>query len=416
MNPRMLLSSCAFVLLAAGLLSVSAHAAPPAQTPTEAPHGVITGRVENGTTGQWVGAKPVRLRHWNAEAEQPPLTGQTDAQGRFHFDGLDTGNHAFYRVEADYQGVPFHSEFITFEPGATQTVASLKVYETTDRADMIKVQRFHFIIMARERGILSVLELYQFSNQGERAYAGTVNPAGQRETVRIALPEGGQDLVLQSGTLGVDFLAKEGELVATSPLLPGGETFDVAFLYAVPYSTPSITLDHRLYYDTAEVNGLLMDMGADMTSEALTLVGERAAQGQTFLQFTGQNLKAGQTLPIRLDKLDDIRFASAPAAASEETAAASGLDQTTLLWIVLGLGALLVAFGLFYPTLRTRLSREAAVVQSNPALEHQRLLLMLARLDQAYQAGQLNEAAYRRARAHRKAELADLWRRTQEQP
>jgi hypothetical protein len=215
--------------------------------------------------------------------------------------------------------------------------------------------------------------------------------------------------------LGVDFLAEKGELVATSPLLPGGETFDVAFLYVVPYSTPSITLDHRLYYDIAEINGLLMNMGAEMTSEALTMAGERTVQGQTFLQFTGQNLKAGQTLPIRLDNLDDIRFASAPATAGDETAAANGLDQTTLLWIVLGLGALMVAFGLFYPALRARPGHEAAAARNDPALERQRLLLILARLDQAYQAGQLNEATYRCARAHRKAELADLWRRAQEQ-
>jgi hypothetical protein len=41
-------------------------------------------------------------------------------------------------------------------------------------------------------------------------------------------------------------------------------------------------------------------------------------------------------------------------------------------------------------------------------------LLTLARLDQAYAAGQMGEAVYQRVRARRKAELAEVIRRLQE--
>lgn len=413
------------VIAAAALLAFVAGAppilaAPPDQTPAEtatpAPVGVLTGQVLNRTTNQPLPDAPVRLRHWNMEVEQPPQATHADDQGRYRFDGLDVSAHAFYRVETDYQAVTYRSEFVAFQPGVTQTVAALNLYETTDRPDTITVQRLHFIIMAREPGVLSILELYQFANQADRAYVGTLNAGGQRETVRIALPPGAQDLVLQSGTLGVDFVSRPGELAATSPLLPGDETFDVAFLYLVPYATPSLALDRPLHYDTLAVNGLLMDAGADLESEVLTFVGERVAQGQNFLQFNGQDIKAEQTLPILLSRLDHIKFVNPLVDAAEDaaTAADGSLEHASLLYVMLGLGVVVVAFGAVYPALR-RYPTAGVVPGAEDAREaRQRLLLTLVRLDEAYQAGQISAPAYRRARAHRKAELAALWHRTQD--
>lgn len=231
----------------------------------------------------------------------------------------------------------------------------------------------------------------------------------------MALPTGAQDLLLQGGTLGVDFLETDEGLVATSPIVPGVETFEAAFVYAVPYSGATLSLDRPLYYDTASVNGLVLDVGAKVESDVLTFGGERTAQGQTFLQYTGQDLKAGEVLPIRLNDLDKIEFASASdSSASSTVMPSTGLKQTTLLWMVLGLGAVAIAFGVAYPSLRTRLRGETSVSESDLEQERQRLLLAMARLDQVYEAGELNESVYRRARARRKAELTDVLRRLQE--
>jgi mono/diheme cytochrome c family protein len=382
--------------------------------------GVITGQVGNATTGEPVGDAEVRLRRWGTEAELPPLVAQADADGNFHFEGLDTGNHAFYLAEVTYDDVPFSSDFVSFEPGVSQLSVSVNVYETAPSDEDIQVERFHFIILGEQPGFLSVLELYQFSNLGDRAYVGTVNEEGFRETVRMALPAGAQDLTLQGGALGVDFLETDEGLVATSPIIPGEETFEVAFVYVAPYSGRTLELDRPLYYDTASVNGLVMDVGVKLKSDALSYEGERAAQGQTFLQYTGQDLATGETLPIQLVDLDKIEFASPsePTDGTSETGMpvipSSGLSQTTLLWLTLGLGALAIVFVLAYPSLRPRLAGEAPASQSDLTQERQRLLLTLARLDQAYEAGDLNEAVYRRARARRKAELADVLRRLQD--
>jgi len=416
---KMLATAVASVLLALLAGASTALATPPAQTPadtaTPAAVGILTGQLLNRTTQQPVPDVTVRLRRWQMEVEQPPLTTVADSLGQYRFDGLDVSSHAFYRAEADYQGITFRSEFVAFQTGVTQTVATIPIYETTDRADTVTAQRFHFIIMAREPGILSILELYQFANQADRAFVGTLNANGQRETMRIATPPGAQDLVLQSGTLGVDFVSRPGELAATTPLLPGEETFDVAFVYLVPYDTPSLVLDRPMHYDTLVVNGLLMDVGAELVSDALEFVGEREAQGQNFLQFNGRDIKADQTLPILLQRLDSIRFANRQeVTADTEEAVANRLDHGTLMLAMLGLGVGVIALGGAYHGQRRRSGATVTPAAEDVRLARERLLLTIVRLDEAYEAGQISASTYRRARAHRKDELARLWHRDQD--
>ena len=377
--------------------------------------GVIVGQLGNATTGERMGDVEVRLRRWETEAELPPLVARADADGNFRFEGLDTGDHAFYLAEVTYDDVSFPSDFVGFEPGIAQLSLPISVYETTTSDENISVERLHFIVAGDQPGLLSVLELYQFSNLGDEAYVGSVNADGTRETVRIALPEGAQGLSLQGGRLGVDFLETDEGLVATSPILPGTETFEVAFVYIVPYSGATLDLDRPLYYNTTSVNGLVMDLGAQLESDALVLVGERAAQGQNFLQYTTQSLSADDTLPIRLVDLDKIEFAStSEPASSSPVMPSTGLSQRALLWMILALGGLAIALALAYLPLRPRLAGEALAGEGDLTRDRQRLLLTLARLDEAYEAGDLNETAYRRARARRKAELADVLRKMQE--
>jgi hypothetical protein len=217
----------------------------------------------------------------------------------------------------------------------------------------------------------------------------------------------------------VDFLQSGDDLVATSVVVPGQQTFEAAFVYVMPYSGAALELNRPLRYPTASVNGLLLDVGAKMESEALTFGGERTAQGQTFLQYTGRDLKAGDVLPIRLIDLDKVEFASSTPA--ETTGAppagvmpSTGLKQTTLLYLMLGLGAAAVVFGVSYPSLRPRLKGSADASAADLERQRQRLLLTLARLDQAHEDGQLNETAYQRARRRRKAELAEVLRQLEE--
>ena len=424
---RLLPLSLLAALFWSGLLVASLSAAPPGQepattpvptlaaTPTPLPNGVITGQVINGTSGQPADGLSVTLRRWQQDVELPPLTTSCGPDGSFRFEALSTDVHAFYRAEAVYRDVVFSSDTENFAPGTSQRSLPVTVYETTDDPQVVRIERFHFIVLALEPGFLSVLEMYQFKNDTDRAYVGNLDGTGQRRTVRMALPAGAQELTVQSGALGADFLAQDGELVATLLLVPGQAGIDAIFSYRVPYSGPSLELGRSLHYNTDEVNGLVADVGATLHSPLLAFADQRTFQGQNFLRYTGRDLKAGVSLPLRLDDLDQIQFV--PSISSEDVEVMDGSTATAqlaLLWAMLILGGLVVAFSFVYAWLRRRVQGEAPNSQTAPALERQRLLLLIARLDEAYQAQQMSETVYRRARAHRKAQLAQLWRQGDE--
>ena len=75
------------------------------------------------------------------------------------------------------------------------------------------------------------------------------------------------------------------------------------------------------------------------------------------------------------------------------------------------LGVLVIAFAIAYPALRPHLKMAPTSVQSDPEQERQRLLLTLARLDQAHENGEIDESLYVNVRAQYKARLVNLWER-----
>ena len=83
------------------------------------------------------------------------------------------------------------------------------------------------------------------------------------------------------------------------------------------------------------------------------------------------------------------------------------VDQNLLRWLALGLGGLaIVGAGAVYPIYRSRSAEQFTVDQATT--HRQKLLLLLARLDDSFEAGELDEQLYLQARAKYKVELAEL--------
>jgi hypothetical protein len=85
------------------------------------------------------------------------------------------------------------------------------------------------------------------------------------------------------------------------------------------------------------------------------------------------------------------------------------IDQDLLRWLVIGLGGMmLIVAGVIYPYYRPRLTSQGEASDQDPETYRQRLLLTLARLDDLFEAGELDEQVYRQTRARYKAELAEM--------
>lgn len=362
-------------------------------------NGVLRGQVINATTGQPVGGVEVTLHVVQNNIEIDVRTTQADESGAFTFEKLSTEHSVLYFLEGQYQNIRYTSdEPAVFTPDSEETTLNLNVYDTTTSPDDVFISQLHYLVSFTP-DVVQVAQIFVLGNSGNLTYVGE-----NGQTVPVPLPAGATDIEFQDNPGQVRFTKTETGYVDTRPVPPGPETSSVVALYNMPYDDDTLTIELPVPLQTRAVNVLMSSQGAELTSDQVQFRETRQAQGSEFLIYTGDGLNAGDTLVMTLTNLDNLTFEG------QDSVAGSGsgdmLDQSLLRWVVLALGALAVlAAGAVYPSLR---QKAVPVPVDDPDTARQRLVLLLARLDEAFEAGELDETVYRQARSRYKAELARL--------
>ena len=320
--------------------------------------GVIRGQVVNGTAGGGATAGlEVALRIFQGQNEGDELITTTDGQGRFQFEGLETGSDWRYLARTSYQDVNYSTDLVAFEPDTGELDVEVLVYELTTGYEGIVVERAHVFVTVSETS-LSVSELYVFANLSDRTFVGTDEADGQRWVSQFLLPQESYDLAFEDGTLGGRFLSIRGGFVDREPLWPGRTS--VMFAYAVDCGTRGCDLSREISHPISNLNVLISDVGVNVESKTLTFEGRRDTEGQSFLNYTGTDLKPGDQLDLSIQL-----GRSAPAGAVLPRGA--GFSQSgseNLPWILLGV--VLAGLALIYPFWRQRV-REAAIKEARQA-------------------------------------------------
>lgn len=366
-------------------------------------NGILSGQVINATTNEPVGDVEVTLHIFQGNTEIETLTAQADSEGNYRFEKLPTEHSNLYLTEAVYQDVTYRSsEPGVFAPDSNETSLDVPVYEQTTDASAINVSQMHYLV-AFSPGQINAVEIFVVGNGGDETYVGQ-----NGQTFTFSLPDGATDVAFQNDPDGTRFIQTDSGYVDTEPIVPGLEGLSIVSSYNIPYNADSLTLDIPIPDDVASLNVLVQEMGASVNSDQLNFVETREVQGDLFSILGGSNLSAGETLTLELTDLDKLTFSGAPNVPAA-TVATGLVDQNLLRWIVLGLVAVvLVAAVVIYPQMRPSLTHQSGIHHDDPAVHRQKLLLTLARLDQVFEAGELDEEVYRRARSKYKAELAEL--------
>jgi hypothetical protein len=417
----------------------------------EGGNGRITGQVTNGTAG--APADSLRqvqmiLYPFLDQTVQQPISRTTDAAGAFAFDSLGTGPGRGYVVLARYQGVDYFAGdgLLDFSQENTTVPLTVTVYETSTSDAAVRIERNHMIVVPVE-GDLQVTEIVIFSNDSDRTYIGseTFPGSGSRETLRLALPPGADDLQFQDPGMTESIALTTDGFVDSLPLAPGPR--EMLFAYVLSYASPTYRLVKTASYPTANFNLLVADVGAKVSSSQLAtqspLVPPGGGQGERYLHLAGQNLARGSQVVIDFSALPQPG-ASQPGSAAGVSA---GGDQEALKWAGAILAVLALALAGSYPLWRRRraaawerktaaweaalpvagapvtvgqvsipavgqVSIPAVVSAAEESLESRRqeLLLALARLDDRFEAGDIAEEEYRQQRAEKKAELIAVMR------
>ncbi len=376
--------------------------------------GVITGLVTNGTPGGGsVAGLTVTLHSFEGGAEGESKTTVTDDQGHFRFEGVNTEPDLSYAVVVNYKDLPYASDILAFPDEVTELSLPVEVYETTEDGSGVHIERAHFIIDFEQNNLL-IGELYFFSNDKDRTFIGTKDEAGRTVVLRFTLPQGATNLDIDGGTLGDRFIQTANGFADTLPLPPGQGSRQILFRYNLPYSTPSLRLLREINYDVANVNLLVADRGAEVTSPQASLQGTRGTQDTTYLNYVGSNLRAGQFLELNFARLPREGSSVSTAITNSSTALAIGLGAGTLLMA----GLLIYSLVLRKPSPVLSTASGSSVIVSvgskDMVAQRRRLVAAIARLDDEYEAGKVEEEAYQRRRAKLKAQLLEIARQMQD--
>ena len=400
----------AAVLAVALLLGMSLMVTAQAQE-----EGVLQGQVVNGTAGApEVGeGVPVLLHMYEGDSETSVLETMTGADGLFRFDGLNTDPNLEYWPEASYLDVQYTvSAPLQFEDGQSSLTATLPVYETTNDDSTISVSSVHSI--AESFGeVLRITEIHLLSNSGDRTYVGGSDEEHPGTTIFVPLPATALGLAFGGETTDGRFVEVEGGLRDTAPVPPGSETSIIFFSYHLMVTADTIPLERRFEYPVASLNLLVAQPGLTVTSAQLESMGAQLFQGQQYELFVAENLAAGT--PLRLEFIQQ-GGASAGAATGgmspsgeQEAAGSTRGNQRVLLWIGVGLAGLAIVGAMVYSATGaspTTIHRARQSVISDPRA--QRMLSELADLEEALEAGQVDEATYESRRTEVYGELKSL--------
>ena len=376
--------------------------------------GILEGQVVNGTeaVAEIEAGIPVNLYLFGANLKEQIQSTETDAEGRFAFDGLDTSAMLEYWVEANYRDVPFGTEdLLQFAEGETTLEATVTVYETTADDGDVRLDLVH--IFAESFGeVLRISETHLFGSGGDRAYVGEENAEGQRETVFVPLPADAVGFALGEGIPEERFVAADGGLIDSEPVRPGTLMSEVRFSYHLMASSKPILLERRFAYPVTNLSLLVAQPGLSLASEQLQSMGSQLVQDRQYEIFSGENLDPDT--PVKLEFTAVAGMEGSPATGGMPggqvpSGRSAGGSQGPLLWIGVGLALAAVAGAVVYAVTSRRPSAgraSGAELTSNPRARE--LLADLADLEDAFEGGEVDEAAYERQRAEIYAELKTL--------
>lgn len=401
MSARRLVGLVLALLLALSVLPLSAAAEDT---------GSISGRLVNRTpSGDGVGEQTVTLIAHDGEQQTGSWTATTGADGTFSFDGLPTTGQSYF-LSVAYKGADYYSEPMDLSGQPKRENVELAVYDTTEDGKDVSISRSHIIMdFDASNQYLVVLEALVVSNSGDRAYVGgQENAAGQKETLRLPLPEGAMHVRLGEGFVE-DRVKVEGTVVVdTLAITPGSR--QIVLNYFLPYQRPGAAAKWTLGYPTAQTSLVIKDVGQQVAFEGFKEEEKLAIAGKNYFHLTAEDLAAGAELSV---SLSDIPETLPQPTLSTGTSPAAGASQTPgFLVAAVGLGIVGVTAGVAYPVLRRRRRVEATAAAGPGEGEWDRLVAEIADLDDRFEEGAISQQDYDRLRGEKKRRLRAVARRS----
>lgn len=376
----------------------------------------VTGSVRNETTGEPLGeGTPVVLSTFTADfAPSSTMTSTVDAAGQYAFALTMVPPELIYVVTVTYEGINYGSDFKRLEGDETLLDLPVAVFDPTSDPAGVTISQLHIILEFGD-GTVNVNELYQFSQAAAAVFVGEAGDS-TRGTVEVALPAGASTPTFSRtfGSIDSFFPVENMQQTArgwadSAPVRPGRGTLSLLASYALPYDGAA-TISHPVYFSVERANVVLAANGVTLSEEDGWAEEAGGAMGGVFPSYARGAISAGDTVSFSLSG-EPVAIAMPGGEGGAATVAPPARNRTTEL--VIGGGALLLALagGLF--VMRSWQQRQPgadlAEMAGEEPLDREALLEEIAALDDAFEAGEIDEASYQRERAALKEALLAVW-------
>ncbi|MBM3924927.1 MAG: hypothetical protein FJ320_02915 [SAR202 cluster bacterium] len=353
-------------------------------------HTAIQAQVANGTAG----ATPpdglqVTLHIFDTAGGVQTLRSTTNPQGLSAFDNVPIEAGKVYALSTEYLGVTYSHRF---DPSQGNLNPTLQVFETTRDLSSITFDSYLWYLRNIDgaKREINAIEIVSFTNRLNRTFVPNISQPSAMNLLRFSFPPHAQALQVDSDLPQGNVINVGTGFGLNSPIPPG--EYQIAFAYQLPYEGEGFSVSKNLLQGASAFR-VLLPQGAGVVSSPGLQETQRAVIGDAIYRvWEARDLGSRSTL--------SIDFSGLPQPSLWQRIQ-QGFTEGSYAYIAipsfLGLGILAL---LAYALLRQ---------QPQPAIADSRQLLQeIAHLDDLYDSQALEEAQYRRRRAHLKHRLASL--------
>lgn len=356
--------------------------------------GVVTGRLRLATPGATLPPEQeVRLETYMDFEPIETVVTVADAEGEFRFEGLALDPNVVYLVVTAYDDVQYSSPILSLTAEQPFVDTEITLHNRTDDPTGLFIDRVNWVVEPQPDGLL-VGQILSFGLEGERTYTGSaLDGVDMPVTVGIFVPPNAQDVQLENGVLGGRYHRQGNLIYDTVPIAPGPATHQLVVRYWVPIDAEPLTLRNEFIYPLNRITFLAADLPeVDLFVPGLEFMGLQDFQGMPFQMWQGDNLAPGP-VPVHFMGLQATGGGSVDVPILG-TGAIFGMGGA----VAVALAAAVVA-----GWRRGRLT--PAQEKSGLAAQRAYLLQEIARLDDLYAAGAVDEETWQHERAQLKIQL-----------
>ncbi|MFC1987545.1 hypothetical protein ACFLVH_03260 [Chloroflexota bacterium] len=212
---------------------------------------------------------------------------------------------------------------------------------------------------------------------------------GAKKTLAFILPEKTTDLQIGPELMSCCIYNSPDGFVDTMPVIPGGK--ELTYSYQIPNVSGDYVFSRKINYPTIKYDLLIQSGLVQNISSQLTQQDPLEISGTQFSHFSGSDFSPDDTLAAKISGLSKDN------------------GQTIFTWVTIALLLLVSGSVSVYILQKRRL--QPVRLESRPP-EREELLAELARLDNDFDSGQIDEEVYQRLRTEKKSQLVTLMQRT----